>query len=540
VEALLSNPHLPSDPRRSPAPDASELEDTIPPQRIDALGAASPALAPAPRRRLGFWKVLGLTALLATGASAYYLTQTKHGRDAVRIAAPVISGVIQERQNPGLLFTQAHSDVVNILLVGRDVNYKQVYDKQGRNIAHVVDKDTPARSDTMIIVSLDRIKKTIRMVSLPRDTLMYIPAKGDEAGVQKINAAHSIGGIPLLKKTLHDELGLTIHHHAVIKFEGFKQVIDQMGGIYVDVLGALKRDGTRGPLKYEDKWGGWKVDLKPGKQWLNGEQAHGYVRFRMDIEGDPGRIQRQQSVMRALARRMKEISPLQLPGVIDALKKQFETDLSESQLVSAGFFAKEEVGETNKIQPITLYGVYTSKGSVRLNKPRNEALMATIFGPSFNPDNFLRESPWTRRYDFGPDEKKPESRAVLREAGLIEGGRIAARTSGSSSSSEIVSSPGTSSGSQPAQEFNDPFAPQPSNVSPSVPRDQPRRRVRREEARSVREREAPAEPQDATAQASQEPAPLSEAQAPDQAQSPLPQAEAGDLSVEEGPIPQPE
>jgi anionic cell wall polymer biosynthesis LytR-Cps2A-Psr (LCP) family protein len=70
--------------------------------------------------------------------------------------------VLDARNNPGVLFDQARSDVVNILLVGRDADYKQVY-KNGVNVAHKVDEHANARSDTMIIMSLSRSRKTIRM-----------------------------------------------------------------------------------------------------------------------------------------------------------------------------------------------------------------------------------------------------------------------------------------------------------------------------------------------------------------------------------------
>jgi anionic cell wall polymer biosynthesis LytR-Cps2A-Psr (LCP) family protein len=68
-----------------------------------------------------------------------------------------------------------------------------------------------------------------------------------------------------LRRDVARRAGITIHHYAVIKFDGFKKVIDRVGGVYVDVLGALHRDGSVGPLKYEDKWAGWKVDLKRGQ-----------------------------------------------------------------------------------------------------------------------------------------------------------------------------------------------------------------------------------------------------------------------------------
>ena len=565
----------------------------IPPQRVDDAGASQPAGAGTAsatasakvKKRGRFWKGLGLMLLLGGGASAAYLTQTKHGQ---QIAQDVHEGYIEParivwdaKQNPGQIFEQDRSDVVNILLVGRDQNYKQVYDKQGRNIAHAIDHDSPARSDTMIIVSLNRVKKTIRMVSLPRDVLVHMPENKYNVRLAKLNAAHAYGGVGLLKKTLHDELGLTIHHHAVIKFDGFMKLVDEVGGVYVDVIGALQKDGSRTSLHYKDTWAipPLNINLKPGKQWLSGEQAHAYVRFRMDLEGDPGRIRRQQAVMRALASRLKQLSPTQIPGVMKMIREQFETDMDDSQLASAGFFAQEMGGPT-KMQPITLYHSFTEKGTAKLNRRRNKALLATIFGPTFNPDNFLQNTPTVRSYEFGPDENKPDTRAILREAGLIEGEpRLATGHEASPDQmppaplgpngfaapplgSQFI--PGSSVPPNAPSAPRDPFAftapgaeaepgrsveergsidgssaSEPSSESSSE-EERPRRRTRRSRERTeAREREPRvAEPSQSERDSSEPAAPDSEPSSP---LSPVPQAEAdnGDLSVE-SPIPQAE
>lgn len=561
----------------------------IPPQRVDDAGASQPAGAgtagavPKVKKRGRFWKGLGLTLLLGSGASAAYLTQTKHGQkqlEQIQEVGRQAQVVLEAKQNPELVFQQEKSDVVNILLVGRDQNYKQVY-KNGVNVAHAIDHDSPARSDTMIIVSLDRVKKTIRMVSLPRDAMVQMPPNKVENGVAKLNAAHAYGGIHLLEKTLHDELGITIHHHAVIKFDGFMNLVDEVGGVYVDVIGALRRDGSRGRLIHNDTWAipPLHIDLKPGKQWLNGQQAHAYVRFRGDLEGDTGRIRRQQAVMRALASRLKTLSPTQLPGVMKMIREQFETDMDDSQLASTGFFA-QSLGETSRMQPITLYGSYTERGAAKLNRRRNKALLAAIFGPTFNPDNFLQNSPTVRGYEFGPDETKPDTRAVLREAGLIEGEpRIAAGDESSPDqmppapmgpsgfsapplgSQNLIPGAGVAPGTPPAS--RDPFAftapgaeAEPgrsveergsidgaSASEPSSDEERPRRR----RTRRSRERTESREPRDRDAEpgASEPERDTSEPAAPDSepssSLSPVPQAEAdnGDLNVE-SPIPQAE
>ncbi len=430
---------------------AQAPETKIAPQPVAAFNAADP-----PKKRGHFWKALGTLLLVVGVGGALFANFTKQGqqitKDFNKTFVPGAKALYAAKQNPDYIFTQAGSDHVNILLIGRDVNYKQVFDKRGRNIAHVIDTDAAARSDSMIIVSLDRNGKVIRMLSLPRDARVHLPPNKENVEIAKLNAAHAYGGPELLIKTLHDEFGLTIQHYAVIKFDGFKKVIDEVGGVYVDVIGALKRDGSRGRLKYDDDWGNLHIDLQPGKQWLNGQQAHDYVRFRMDLEGDPGRIRRQQSLMRALARRLRDISPFQLPSVVKQIREQFETDMDDTQLMSAGFFA-QGLGEGAKVQPVTMYGTYYKRGSVLLNKPRNEMLLQTIFGPTFDPNRFLVESPWTRRWEFGPednaDKANPDTRALLIQAGLIKpgpGDRVAANSSNSDPSGS-TGAPAIESGS---------------------------------------------------------------------------------------------
>jgi LCP family protein required for cell wall assembly len=378
------------------------------------------------KKRGRFWRWLGATVLLLVVGGGAYATLTPHGRETVHLFRQAVPTMIAVQQNPDLLFEKAGSNQVNILLIGRDVNWKPalVWDPvtKTKRPYHVHDNETKARSDTMIIMSLDKIHNRIRMISVPRDSIVYIP----DHDVEKINAAHSYGGPQLLMRTLHDELGITIHHYAVIQFDGFKNLIDQVGGVTVNVDGALKRDRRtgklyRGNLDYDDNWGNLHIHLKPGMQKLNGEQAHSYVRFRMDLEGDPGRIRRQQQVMRALAKSIMQAPPYRIPGLVQEVRRKFETSLGDQEIGSAAYFTKR-IGDTAKIQPLTLFGVYYRKGSIKLNKPKNEALLGTIFGSTFNPDNFLQRSPYTSRGDDigSVNNSSKEAQAVLREAGLLE------------------------------------------------------------------------------------------------------------------------
>ena len=485
-----------------------------------------------------FFKWFGVFSLIAFAGIFAYLKLTTHGHAITKTISEAAPAVWQSHQNPDLLFTEAHSDVVNILLIGRDVNWeiKKVYDPTRKLWANVQvpDEKSPARSDTMLIVSLDKNRRVIHMVSLPRDARVRMPENKYGVRRAKLNAAHAYGGPDLLVKTLHDELGITIHHYAVIRFEGFKKLIDEVGGVDVDVIGALKRDGTRGRLKYDDNWGNLHIDLQPGKQTLNGEQAHNYVRFRMDLEGDPGRIKRQQQVMRALAKKLTQQSFLKIPELIQEIQKQFKTDegFSLAQIASAAGFAKG-IGDASKIQPLTLFGIYGTRGSLILNEDKNKKLLHYIFGPTFNEEHFLKNSPSTESDEMGEENNSsPGAKAILRQAGIIKDG-AASSTPDATVAEESSSRPSEVSSTSSALEDRSRLAISSDNVE--EPRRSRRERAAESSDRSYSEpreerRHIPLSTPDETppgdGAADESPVPVPEGQStPAAEESPVPRAE---------------
>jgi hypothetical protein len=196
-----------------------------------------------------------------------------------------------------------------------------------------------------------------------------------------------------------------------------------VGGVEVNVIGALHRNGSRGDLNYDDNWGNLHIHLKPGLQKLNGQQAHNYVRFRMDIEGDPGRIKRQQGLMRALAKSLMHQPFYRIPGLVQEIHKQFKTDMSNAEIASAADFAKN-IGDASKIQPLTMFGIYGNRGSLILNTSKNIQLFEYLFGSTFDASRFLENSPSTERDEMGEENNSsPGAKAILRKAGLIKGER---------------------------------------------------------------------------------------------------------------------
>lgn len=385
-------------------------------------------------RKFGIGRAFLVLAGVACIAGGLWLGATEAGRNLVETASHAAQTLITLKQDPDLLFDNVHSNRVNILMIGEDYNWtiKPVFNPRTGKSApfQVVDKDAPPRSDTMMVFSFDREKRTARMLSLPRDArVTFTDLDGRRHKDRKLNAVYSEGGLEpaqrelLLRNFMRDEFGLRIDRVAVIKPNSFKKLVDMVDGVYVNVDGALmrRRKGGklyRGPIHYKDSWGQWEVNLEPGPQWLNGEQAHGYVRFRKDIEGDPGRIRRQQAVMKALAKRLMEKPLLQIPDVVKQVRQEFRTDMGDEELGSAALFAKN-LGSAEQIQPLTLYGIYADDGDIILNRPKNVKLMTALFGDSFQEDNFLNRTEWTKRDDIGPaNNNSPSVKAFLKEAGL--------------------------------------------------------------------------------------------------------------------------
>lgn len=205
------------------------------------------------------------------------------------------------------------SKKINILLIGIDQRYE----------------DEMSRSDTNLLLSIEPLNKKLVLISLPRDSLVTLPGyEGDE----KLAHAHSYGGIPLLIKTVESILNIEIPYYVEVNFDGFKNMIDLIGGITIDV----EKD-----MDYESYLGDVKIHLKKGLQHLNGEKALEYVRFRMDETGDIGRMERQQKFIKAVIKQALEISnTLRLQKALLELKNWVKTNLEPTQIIKLGLIIK--------------------------------------------------------------------------------------------------------------------------------------------------------------------------------------------------------
>ncbi len=163
------------------------------------------------------------------------------------------------------------------------------------------------RSDTMILLFVSQRTKKAAMLSIPRDLRVQIPGHGTD----KINAAYSYGGVDLVRQTIEQEIGVDIDAYAKADFRGFVEMVDQLGGVEVNVPDV---EGRGRGMNYDDNADGLHIHLKPGLQTLDGEQAIGFVRYRKG-DSDFKRSERQQQFLKAMVEQK-----LKLSNIVDLAK----------------------------------------------------------------------------------------------------------------------------------------------------------------------------------------------------------------------------
>ena len=195
--------------------------------------------------------------------------------------------------------------ITNVLLVGTDAR----------------DLKESARADSIIIATLDNNNKEIRLTSLFRDTLVDI----DGYGPYKLNAAMAFGGINLLKDTIQETYNINIDKYIIINFWGFEAIIDQMGGLEIDV-----KDYQLDELnKYigESTGGNDCPVTESGLQLLNGKQALSYARIRKGVGDEFERTERQREVLFKVAEKLRETKPTKYLGIMNSMLDYINTNI---------------------------------------------------------------------------------------------------------------------------------------------------------------------------------------------------------------------
>ncbi len=183
-----------------------------------------------------------------------------------------------------------------------------------------------ARSDTIMLAAVHPTKQSAYLISIPRDSYMELSGKGYD----KVNHAMAFGGPKMVKESLEKFLDVKIDRYMSVDFDGFRQIVDELGGVPVDVK---KR------MKYSDPSDDTYIDIKPGLQNLSGEQALDYARYRKSDLGkedsDYQRINRQQEIVRALAAKGATVQAYAKAfSLMEIVGNHVKTDLTEGEIAS--------------------------------------------------------------------------------------------------------------------------------------------------------------------------------------------------------------
>jgi LCP family protein required for cell wall assembly len=284
-----------------------------------------PGQAPQPKRKRrwltrGFAIVLGLFLAWAT---AWALASYFSFRDGVKAANKRLPKSARSAlaDQDSLLLTNS----TTILLLGTDHGPG----RERRGIRH---------SDSIMLVRTDPDHHRIYYLSIPRDLYVEIPGYGSS----RINTAYQVGGAALTLKTIRALTGLDIHHVAIVDFSQFKDLIDELGGIDVNVPKAIHSNSFDCPYSAErcQSWAGWRFEK--GKQHMDGQRALVYTRIRSNrldpAENDVTRGERQQQVLQAISSKLASIGTVfRLPFSGGDLLKPLATDLSPDQFLQLGW-----------------------------------------------------------------------------------------------------------------------------------------------------------------------------------------------------------
>lgn len=274
------------------------------------------------RKRVYILLAFVLTILLAvTGYGVHLYIQAENALTSAH------DGEEREKSDLREDFVDPKVDNVSVLIMGIDAS----------------DKREHALTDALMVATLNKDEKSVKLLSIPRDSYVYIPEVGRNT---KINHAHSYGGPRATKKTVEELLDIPIDYYVRINFEAFMDVVDAVDGITVDVPYEFRE------LDSQDRPN--KIHLLPGEQRLDGEEALALARTRK-LDNDIERGKRQQDIVKALLSRAISLdSILKYDDIIVAISDNMQTDMRFNEMKS--FISYGLNGKGVKLETLTLEG----------------------------------------------------------------------------------------------------------------------------------------------------------------------------------------
>lgn len=259
--------------------------------------------------------IILFTVASISGYTYYQLSQVKINK--MNATDDELGIHTAEPNDPNEQAVEMDNDIVNIALFGSD-----------RRSA-----DEQSRSDTIMIATIDKKHRKIKLSSVMRDTYVKINGHGSD----KITHAYFFGGPKLAIRTLNENFKMDIRDYVMVDFFSLEKIIDALGGVVIDVKPEEVKSlnaNVEEQASHENKTPDY---LKTsGSQLLSGMQAVGYGRIRNVGNGDFERTDRQRAVLTLLFDKVKEAGPIKYPYVVSQLLPYIETSMDKSTMLKLG------------------------------------------------------------------------------------------------------------------------------------------------------------------------------------------------------------
>ncbi len=251
---------------------------------------------------------------------------------------------------------------VNILILGIDP-VAQIKGDRSKS-------DMTAISDTILLVRVNPNSQLIKVLSIPRSSMVVLP----EIGLEKISLANASGAATATRVVSKSLNNVPIDRYFRLRPEGLRELVDALGGVELYVPQ---------PMSYQDATQKLTIDLERGWQTLNGDQAQQFARFQDKENGDLGRVQRQQLLIKALKNRLTNPAIVaRLPQIVSIVQNYVDTNLSpEEMLALANFGANLDAQNLQMVMlPGNLSSLRLDPSSYWLDSGGQDRLMSEYFG----------------------------------------------------------------------------------------------------------------------------------------------------------------
>ena len=289
------------------------------------------------RRRRWPWFAMWVALLIVGVGGGLAVASIQLLDNTLTEASPNTPDVLQAEK---AVDAQLPGAPINILLLGSDKRAGQG------------GSGDPGRADSIILIRMDNDQGFISMLSFPRDLYVNIPGHG----VGKINSSFALGGPAKAIETVKALTGQPINYFVNIDFNGFVKLVDQVGGVYLDVDRKYFNKNTPGAAgSYSE------IDLKPGYQRMNGKDALSYVRYR-HTDSDFARIARQQAFLSELKRQTNRFGNLpEIPSYAGIFARNITTNI-KSVPVLLGIMEQAITTDKDRIARAALTGNLAMRG----------------------------------------------------------------------------------------------------------------------------------------------------------------------------------